>query len=58
MQTKSKSMDLNDFLIQSNTLNIGMSRNLFTEPQGDRFREYTVFEKEKHFFAWASISLT
>ena len=33
-------MDLNDFLIHSNALNIRLSRNLITQSRGDRFREY------------------
>ena len=37
---RSKSMDLNDFLIHSNALNIRLSRNLITQSRGDRFREY------------------
>ena len=35
-----RSMDLNDFLIHSNALNIRLSRNLITQSRGDRFREY------------------
>ena len=34
-------MDLNDFLIRSNALNIWLSLNLITQPHGHRFREYT-----------------
>ena len=37
---RTKSMDLNDFLIHSNTLNIRLSRNLNFAIYGDRFREY------------------
>ena len=37
---RSKSMDLNDFLIHSNTLNIRLFRNLITQFRGDRFHEY------------------
>ena len=33
-------MDLNDFLIHSNALNIRLSRNLITQSRRDRFREY------------------
>ena len=33
-------MDLNDFLILSNALNIRLSRNLITQSHGDRFRKY------------------
>ena len=32
-------MDLNDFLIHSNALNIQLSRNLIMQSHGDRFRE-------------------
>ena len=35
-----KSMDLNDFLIHSNALNIRLSRNLITQSHGDRFHKY------------------
>ena len=38
--TRSKSMDLNDFLIRSNVLNIQLSRNLITQSHRDRFCEY------------------
>ena len=34
-------MDLDEFLIHSNALNIQLSRNLITQSRGDRFREYT-----------------
>ena len=37
---RSKSMDLNDFLIHRNALNIRLSRNLTTQTHGDHFREY------------------
>ena len=37
---RSKSMDLNDFLIHSNALNIRLPRNLITPSHGDRFHEY------------------
>ena len=37
---RSKSMDLNDFLIHSKALNIRLSRNLITQSYGDRFHEY------------------
>ena len=37
---RSKSMDLNDFLIHSKALNIQLSRNLITQSYGDRFHEY------------------
>ena len=37
---RSKSMDLNDFLIYSNTLNIRLFRNLNTKFRGDCFHEY------------------
>ena len=37
---RSKSIDLNDFLIQSNALNIGLSHKLITLSHEDRFREY------------------
>ena len=33
-------MDLNDFLIHNNALNIRLSRNLITQSRRDRFREY------------------
>ena len=33
-------MDLNDFLIRSNVLNIRLSRNLITQSHRDRFCEY------------------
>ena len=33
-------MDLNDFLIHSNALNIRLSRNLITQSRENRFREY------------------
>ena len=33
-------MDLNDFLIQSNALDIQLLRNLITQSHVDRFREY------------------
>ena len=36
----SKSMDLNDFLIHSNPLNICLSRNLITQSRENRFRKY------------------
>ena len=36
---RSKSMNLNDFLIYRNTLTIWLSRNLITQSHGDRFRE-------------------
>ena len=38
--TRSKSMDLNDFLIRNNVLNIRLSRNLITQSNRDRFCEY------------------
>ena len=37
---RSKSKDLNDFLIHSNALNIWLPRNLSTQSRGDRFHEY------------------
>ena len=37
---RSKSMDLNKFLIHSNALNIRLSRNLITQSRRDRFREH------------------
>ena len=39
---RSKSMDLNDFLIHSNALNIRLSRNSITESRRDGFREYII----------------
>ena len=36
---RSKSMDLCDFLIRSNNLNIQISRNLATQIHGNHFRE-------------------
>ena len=33
-------MDLNDFLIHNNALNIQLSPNLITQSHEDRFREY------------------
>ena len=37
---RSKSIDLNDFLIQSNALNIELSHKLITLSHENRFREY------------------
>ena len=33
-------MNVNDFFIRSNDLNIRLSRNLITQFHGDRFRKY------------------
>ena len=37
---RSKLIDLNDFLIHSNALNIPLLRNLITQSHGDSFYEY------------------
>ena len=46
---KSKSMDLNDFLINCNALNNRLSPNLITQSRGDRFREY-INKWQLHYF--------
>ena len=41
---RSKPMDVNDFLIHSNTLNIRLSRNLIAQSRGDHFCEYIKWQ--------------
>ena len=53
---RSKSMDLNDFLIHSNALKIRLSRNLITQSDGGHYREYVNKWKLNETFKLKSIN--
>ena len=52
---RSKSMDLNDFFIPSNALDIRLSRDLITQSRGDGFHKY--INKGQLFYAAVPIKL-